>query len=160
MTKGAMLENLQTALAMELGAVLQYQMHAHVAEDWGLDRLAAQMREEMHEELGHADAYIRRIMFLGGDPVLEPVKIPTRAQTIADVFSADLADEEEAIAFYTKSALAAEKSGDLGTRRLFEDTALDEEGHKAWLETQLALLERLGEPAFLAMQISKQKPAE
>lgn len=46
------LKNLQTALGMELTAAHQYQLHAHVLEDWGIDRLAAQMREEMQEELG------------------------------------------------------------------------------------------------------------
>jgi bacterioferritin len=99
-------------------------------------------------------------MFLGGDPALKPAKTPARAQSVADMFSADLADEEDAIKFYTRSAQAAEKAGDLGTRRLFENTALDEEGHKDWLETQLALLERLGEPAYLARQISSDDPAE
>ena len=154
MSNPTIMENLQTALSMELAAVLQYQLHGHVAEDWGLDKLAAKMREEMEEELGHADGYIRRIMFLGGDPVLQSAKTPRRADTIADMIEADLADEQDAIKFYGASARGANEAGDIGTRRLFENTLLDEEGHKAWLETQLALLKRLGEPTFCAMQIS------
>ena len=65
------IENLQTALSMELTAVHQYLLHAHTLEDWGIDKLAARMREEMQEELGHAGAFIDRIMFLGGVPKLE-----------------------------------------------------------------------------------------
>ncbi len=144
------LENLQTALAMELAAMNQYMLHAHVLEDWGLDLLAAKMREEMQEELAHAQNYISRMMFLKGDPQVKPAKTPQRAQTLKDMFEADLADEEAAIDFYTKAAQTAGEVGDIGTRQLFENIVLDEEGHKAWLEQQLDLLQRVGEPTYVA----------
>ena len=144
------LENLQAALSMELAAVNQYMLHAHVLQDWGLDSLAAKMREEMQEELGHAESYIARIMFLKGDPQLKPAKTPQRAQTLKDMFQADLTDEEEAIAFYTASAKAAGDAGDIGSRTLFERTVMEEEGHKEWLETQLDLLQRVGEQQYAA----------
>lgn len=148
------LEHLQTALSMELAAVHQYLLHAHVAEDWGLDRLAAKMREEMHEELDHADEFMRRIMFLEGTPEMKAAKTPQRAQAIADLFEADLRDEQDAIKFYTQAARAAREAEDIGTRDLFENTVIDEEGHMTWLETQLNLIKRLGEPVYLSMQIS------
>ncbi len=147
--------NLQTALSMELAAVHQYMLHSHVLEDWGLDRLAAKMRGEMLEETGHAQDYIRRIMFLKGDPQLKAAKVPQRAQGLADMFEADLRDEEDAIRFYTSAAQAASADGDIGTRVLFERIVLDEEGHKAWLELQLDLLKRMGEPAYVAKHMSK-----
>lgn len=147
-------EHLQTALSMELTAVHQYQLHAHVVEDWGVDKLAAKMREEMHEELGHADAYQRRIMFLNGEPKMEAAKVPVRAQVLEDLFEADLADERDAIRFYSEAADSAGKIGDIGTRKLFEATLMDEEGHMAWLETQLQLLKRMGEPAYIAMYVA------
>lgn len=146
--------NLQTALSMELAAVHQYMLHAHVLEDWGLDRLANKMREEMLEETGHAQDYIRRIMFLKGDPQLKAAKVPQRAQGLADMFEADLRDEEDAIRFYTSAAQAASTDGDIGTRVLFERIVLDEEGHKSWLELQLDLLKRMGEPAYVAKHMS------
>jgi bacterioferritin len=49
MTKN--IENLQTALSMELTAIQQYRLHTHVLDDWGLDRLAERMREEMNSDL-------------------------------------------------------------------------------------------------------------
>lgn len=149
------IDNLQTALSMELAAVNQYLLHALVAEDWGLDKLAAKMREEMQEELGHAEEYARRIVFLKGDPELKAAKVPNRAQALADMFEADLRDEQEAIKFYTEAARTADDAGDIGTRDLFEKTALDEEGHMAWLELQLSLLKRIGEPAYIAMQVGE-----
>lgn len=154
MSNTATIENLQKALQMELSAAHQYQLHAHVLDDWGLDLLAAQMREEMQEELGHSDLFIERLMFLGGRPDLAFAKKPEQADTLAAMFKADLADEEDAIAFYTRAAQQANEVGDIGSRALFEQIALDEEGHKGWLETQLSLLERLGESAFSAKYVS------
>lgn len=68
------IENLQTALSMELAAVQQYMLHGLVLDDWGLGTLAAKMRQEMQEELGHAQQYARRIMFLKGSPDVKAAK--------------------------------------------------------------------------------------
>jgi len=154
MSNTATMQNLQKALQMELTAAHQYQLHAHVLDDWGLDRLAAQMREEMDEELGHTNEFIQRIMFLNGKPDMAFDKKPGQAASLVDMFKADLTDEEDAIAFYTKAAQQANEVGDIGTRTLFEKILLDEEGHKSWLQTQLSLLKRLGEPAFSAKYVS------
>lgn len=148
------LENLQTALSMELTASNQYLLHAHVLDDWGLDILATQMRSEMTEELGHAGLFIERILFLGGDPVLKPQKTPVRAQSLKDMFELDKADEKDAIGFYTKAARQAFEYDDIGTRKLFEQITLDEEGHWSWLDLQLDLLRRMGEPAFISKYMS------
>lgn len=141
---------LNTALQMEMTAAHQYQLHAHVLDDWGLSKLAQTMRKEMAEELGHSDRFIERIMFLKGDPEIAFEKPVHRAQSLTDMFRADLAAEEEAIGFYVRASKAAFEAGDLGTRVLFEEIALDEEGHKAWLEGQLDLIERLGEKTYSA----------
>ena len=131
------LENLNTALAMELSATLQYQLHAHVLSDWGLEPLATQMRTEMEEEIGHSDRFLERILFLRGEPQIAFAKAPKRAASLEDMFKSDLADEEEALKFYVQAARDADAEGDLGSRRLFEEIALEEEGHKGWLEQQL-----------------------
>lgn len=144
------IDNLNTALQMEMSAAHQYQLHAHVLEDWGLNKLAAKMREEMQEELGHSDRFIERVLFLKGDPKIAFEKAPQRAGSLVDMFKADLADEENAIAIYSKAAKAADDVNDIGTRSLFEEIVLDEEGHKAWLELQLELIERIGEKAYSA----------
>lgn len=148
------LKNLQIALTMEIAAVHQYLLHAHVLEGWGLDRLAVKMREEMQEELGHAQLYIDRIMFLKGEPEVKAAKMPLLATSLKTMFNADLKDEQEAIDFYTKAAQAATEDGDIGSRTIFEQIALDEEGHYSWLELQLDLLDRMGEPAFVSKHVS------
>ena len=152
--KSKTLANLQTALSMELTAAHQYQLHASVLDDWGLDRLAAQMRQEMSEEIGHSDAYIERILFLKGQPQLVLEKTPTLAGSLREMFELDLKDEQDAIKFYTSAARTAYESGDIGSRSLFERVVLDEEGHMGWLELQLELLERMGEPAYISKHMS------
>ncbi len=148
------IENLQTALSMELTAVHQYLLHAHTLEDWGIDKLAVKMREELQEELGHAGSFIDRIMFLGGVPKLEPAKTPNKAETLQSLFEADKQEEGNAIAFYTKSAREAFDCDDIGTRALFERIVQDEEGHWEWLDLQLDLLQRMGEPAYMTNYMS------
>ena len=44
--------------------------------------------------------------------------------------------------------------GDIGSRVLFEKIALDEEGHMSWLDLQLSLIARMGEPAYIAKHMS------
>lgn len=154
MSHSTTLENLQKALSMELTAAHQYQLHASVLADWGIDMLSAKMREEMQEELGHSDAYMERIMFLKGQPQLTMANPPQMAVSLEQMFKADLEDEKHAIAFYTQAAQQANAEGDIGTRTLFEKIVLDEEGHMSWLELQLDLLARMGEPAYIAKHMS------
>ena len=154
MTNNKTLENLNKALQMEMAAAHQYQLHAHVLDDWGLSLLAEKMREEQAEELGHSDLFIDRIMFLKGTPEIAFAKSPKRAETLVDMFKADLADEEEAVEFYLSSARHAYEANDVGSRMLFEKIAMDEEGHKAWLELQLDLIERIGDRAYSAKMVS------
>ncbi len=148
------LDNLQKALSMEMTAIHQYLLHAHVLDDWGLDVLAAKMRDEMTEELGHAGRFIDRILFLEGNPEIEAAKPPKRADTLDALFVADLQEEEGAINFYAEAAMAANEDRDVGTRMLFEAILVDEEGHKDWLSQQLGLLKRMGEPTYMVQNMS------
>ena len=156
MSNDQTIQNLQTALEMEMTAGHQYQLHAQVLDDWGLNLLAEKMREEMQEEIGHSDLFMERIIFLGGTPELRFQKQPKRAETLLEMFEMDAADEQEAIEVYTKAAQQAAEVGDIGSRTLFEQIVLDEEGHKSWLDLQAGLLKRLGEAAFSAKWVSMQ----
>ena len=148
------IENLQKALAMELSATHQYLLHAHMLEDWGLETLAGKMREEMHEELGHAGKFIDRILFLDGDPKVTEEKPAKRSDSLKELFEADLADEKEAITFYTRASNEAREDNDIGTLTMFQEIVLDEEGHMDWLKQQLDLVRRIGEPAYIAQHMA------
>lgn len=162
MSRADVLKDLQKSLAMELTAAHQYQLHAGVLADWGLDLLGTKMRGEMQEEIGHADEFMNRIIFLKGEPQMLFDKQPKVAANLQEMFKHDMDDEKNAIEFYTGAARRAAEAGDIGTRMLFEKIAVDEEGHMAWLELQLELIKRIGEPGYIAkhMSIPGAGPAE
>jgi len=154
MNRETTLKNLQTALAMELTAAHQYQLHASLLSAWGMDRLAAKMRREMQEELGHSEDYLTRIMFLKGEPKLVFATPPVVCKSLVQMFESDLAAEKGAIAFYASAARQAADIDDIGTGSIFERIVMDEEAHMGWLELQLDLLKRMGEPAYISKHMS------
>lgn len=148
------LKNLNAALQMEMTAAHQYQLHAHVLDDWGLDKLAVAMRSEFEEELVHSSRFMSRILELGGKPEIAFAATPKVAATLKAMFESDLKDEKEAITFYTQASKAAFEADDLATKALFEEIAIDEVGHRGWLELQLSLLERIGEQRYASKFVS------
>jgi bacterioferritin len=144
---------------MQLTAIQQYLLHTHVLDDWGLDRLAERMREEMGEELGHAGRFIDRILFLEGMPEVEAAKSPVQAHGLESLFRADLGEERGAVQFYMQAAQDAAKDHDIGTSRLFEDIAIEEEGHVDWLTRQMSLFEKMGEPIYMLAQMEDPQAA-
>src|SRR5690554_7373660 len=97
------IERLNEALFLELGAINQYWVHFRLLDDWGFKRLAAKERAESIEEMQHADKLIERIIFLEGHPNLQRVAPLRIGQNIKEVLEADLAGEYEARANYKES---------------------------------------------------------
>lgn len=147
------LENLQTALEMELTGVHKYLLHSHILGDRGLNLMAAWVLSEMQEEMGHSSSFTDRILVLGGEPDVKLAKPPKRADTLKELFVSDR-KEEGAIEFYSAAVKDALETGDVGTRALCERITLDEEGHLEWLDLQLDLLDRMGEPVFISHHMS------
>lgn len=146
------IERLNEALFLELGAVNQYWLHYRLLDDWGLTKLARKEREESIEEMQHADKIIERIIFLGGHPNMQTLGSLRIGQDVKEVLEADLAGELEAIASYAKSKEVCEAEGDYVSKNIFESLLQDEEGHVDFLETQLDLLERVGVQNYQLLQ--------
>ncbi len=138
------IERLNEALFLELGAVNQYWLHYRLLEDWGYTLLAKKEREESIEEMHHADRLVERIIFLEGHPNLQNVAPLRIGQNIREVLEADLKGEYDARDSYRKSRDICHDAGDYVSMKLFEDLLADEEGHIDFLETQLDLLDKLG----------------
>ena len=90
------IERLNEALFLELGAVNQYWLHYRLLEDWGYAKLAKKEREESIEEMHHADKIVERIIFLEGHPTLQKVGPLRIGQNVKEVLEADLAGEYDA----------------------------------------------------------------
>lgn len=158
--KKNVIERLNEALFLELGAVNQYWLHYRLLEDWGFTKLAKKEREESIEEMQHADKIIERIVFLEGHPNLQTVAPLRIGQTVKEVLEADLAGERDAWDSYTKSREICHKEGDYVSMSIFEDLVKDEEGHIDFLETQLELLERIGEEKYGQLNAASADAAE
>jgi len=142
------IERLNEALFLELGAINQYWLHFRLLDDWGYGLLAKKEREESLEEMAHADKIIERIIFLEGHPNLQTVAPLKIGQDVKEVLEADLEGELTAKASYAKSREICQERGDYVSMRIFEELLTDEEGHIDFLETQLELLAKIGEEKY------------
>ncbi len=141
---------LNDLLAGELTAMDQYFVHSRMYDDWGLSKLFERIGHEMEDETGHADAMIKRILFLEGKPNLtkrDPLNI---GATVPEMLQSDL-DLEYSVVKNLKAAIAlCETEQDYETRAMLvqqlEDT---EEDHAYWLEKQLGLIDKIGLQNYL-----------
>ncbi|KQV35791.1 MULTISPECIES: bacterioferritin [unclassified Rhizobium] len=138
------IEQLNEALYLELGAVNQYWLHYRLLDDWGFTLLAKKERAESIEEMQHADKLVSRIIFLEGHPNLQTVAPLRIGQNVKEVLEADLAGEYDARTAYKNSRDICHAAGDYVSMKLFEELLMDEEGHIDFLETQLDLLKSIG----------------
>ncbi|WP_159588736.1 bacterioferritin [Chelativorans xinjiangense] len=154
------IERLNEALFLELGAVNQYWVHYRLLEDWGYTKLAQKERAESIEEMHHADKLVQRIIFLEGHPNLQTIAPLRIGQNVKEVLEADLAGEYDARKSYKESREICNKQGDYISMKLFEELLADEEGHIDFLETQLQLLETIGEAKYGQLNAGSAEEAE
>jgi bacterioferritin len=143
------IEFLNEQLTAELTAINQYFLHARMQENWGYTKLAAHTRAESLDEMRHAEVLTDRILFLEGLPnyqKLFPLRI---GETVPEQFRCDMKIEEEAIDRLRRGIEHMRAAGDVTSAKIFEDILADEEHHIDYLETQLALIEKLGEQLYL-----------
>ena len=138
-------DRLNHLLSGELTAADQYFTHSRMYEDWGLGVLSERIKHESEEELEHADALIKRILFLDGTPDLSARAGLKIGSTVAEMMANDL-ELEISVAGELKDAIQlAEAEKDFVTREILEDMLkTTEEDHMYWLETQLELIEKIG----------------
>jgi bacterioferritin len=135
---------LNKALKNELVAINQYFLHARMFENWGLNELNKKEYEESIDEMKHADALIKRILFLQGLPNLQDLGKLKVGENTEEIMRCDLAVELEAVPLLREAIEYCEQARDYVSRELFEDILAAEEEHIDWLETQLELIEKVG----------------
>ncbi|MGH3680074.1 MAG: bacterioferritin [Natronosporangium sp.] len=143
------IEFLNEQLSAELTAINQYFLHARMQENWGYTKLAAHTRAESLDEMRHAEVLTDRILFLEGLPNYQrlfPLRI---GESVPEQFRCDMQVEQEAIDRLRRGIAYMRSVDDITSARIFEDILADEEQHIDYLETQLALIDTLGEPIYL-----------
>ena len=143
------IQHLNKALYNELIAINQYFLHSRMFGNWGLKELAKHEYEESIDEMKHADRLIERILFLDGLPNLQNLGKLMIGQTPREALECDLKLEYLAVPDLKAGIVDCERLGDYVSRELLEDILESEEEHIDWLETQLGLIERVGEQNYL-----------
>lgn len=137
-------ECLKQLLRGELAARDQYFLHSRRYEDQGLQALYERIGHEMEEETEHADAILRRILFLEGDPDMRPLPFEP-GKTVVEMLERDLAVEYEVRANLAAAMKLCEQHQDYVSRDMLLKQLRDtEEDHAWWLEQQLGLIKRIG----------------
>lgn len=149
------IEFLNKALYNELTAINQYFLHAKMLKNWGLKELAEHEYHESIDEMKHADRLAERILFLDGLPNFQALGRLKIGENPGELLRCDLALELEALPVLKEAIVHCEGVGDFVSRKLFADILDSEEEHIDWIETQLSLIERIGEPNYLAQQLDK-----
>ncbi len=138
------IKHLNKALANELIAINQYFLHSRMYKDWGLKKLAEKEYEESIDEMKHADALIKRILFLEGLANLQNLGKLLIGEHTREMLECDLKLEMRACPDLREGIAYCESVGDYVSRDLLAGILDNEEEHVDWLETQLALIDRVG----------------
>lgn len=147
---------LNEILSAELTAISQYFVHSEMCADWGYDSLHKKIRKDSMDEMKHAEALIERILYLKGLPKVQKIGNVKVGKTVPKQFESDAALETEAIIRLNKAIALCRNNDDNGTRLLLEEILEAEEEHLSWIETQLDLIDKLGEANYLAQQLREE----
>ena len=147
------IEFLNKALYNELTAINQYFLHAKMLKNWGLTELAEHEYKESIDEMKHADWLAERILFLEGLPNFQALGKLRIGETPRELLECDLALEMDGIPLLREAIAYADSIGDYVSRQLLVKILDSEEEHVDWLETQLDLIGRIGEPNYLLSKL-------
>jgi bacterioferritin len=149
------LKLLNEQLTSELTAINQYFLHSKMQDSWGFTEIAKHTRAESMEEMVHAERITDRILLLDGLPNYQRLGSLRIGQTLREQFESDLAIEHEVVARLKPGIALCRDKQDTTTAILFEEILADEEQHIDYLETQLQLMDKLGEALYCAQCVSR-----
>ena len=147
------IEFLNKQLKHELTAINQYFLHQRMLKHWGFGRLAKHEYDESIEEMKHADRLMERILVLDGLPNLQDLGKLLVGENAVEILRCDLKAEQGAQRTLKDAIAHCEGVRDYVSREVLQLILHDTEEHIDWLETQLELVDKVGEPNWLQSQI-------
>lgn len=144
------IEFLNEMLSYELTLINQYWLDYRMLDNWGLPGLAQVFRARALEEMEDADHYIERILFLDGHPNVQRLNTVQVGEDPREQLQLARDAERSAVERLNAGIALCVEVGDNGTRELLAEAVREEEEHLDYFQTQLEVLERVGEQNYLA----------
>jgi bacterioferritin len=144
---------LNSALSLELTAIVQYMTQSEMYQNWGYKRLGERTKARAMEEMKHAEGLIERIIFLDSIPTVDVGLKPQLGKKVQQQLEIDLKDELDAARQYNQAVKVCVEAKDDGSRALFERLIKDEERHVDFLEAQLHSIKEMGIANYLSQQL-------
>lgn len=135
---------LNAVLAKELIAINQRFLHARMANDWGLAGLGERQYKMSIKAMKQADKLVERVLFLEGLPNLQDLGKLRIGENVEEVLDCDLALMSDSLRTLRTAIAKCEEESDYVSRALLEEILEDEEEYLDWLETQKALIPKVG----------------
>jgi len=132
------------ALSLELSAVQLYSTQARLLLVWGLAEASKRMSEEAHEELGHAERIISRMLALSVVPNASQLRPVQLGRNLHELLSYNLSFENELVQLYTQATNHCVRIGDQDNRVFFETLLNEEKSHVQALSQWLKQFEQPG----------------
>jgi bacterioferritin len=145
-------EALNELLTDELTAISQYMVHSEMCENWGYNKLHAEIRSQAMDEMHHAEWLIERILFFEGIPSVSKLNKIKIGRTVSEMIDNDNSDEIGAVRSYNEAIKLARSAEDQGTVDLLSKILAMEEGHADWAEMQSAQIGQMGLENYLSNQ--------
>jgi len=145
------IEHLNIQLTNEPTAINQYFLHARTLQHWGVTKLGNQEYDESIDEMKHADALIKRILFLDGLPNVQRLNPIQVGEDVEQILTADMALEEKALGDLRAGIAYCESVRDFVSRDLLVGILESEEEHVDFLDRQFDLIKRIGIERYILL---------
>ena len=138
MSSERVVDLLRTAYADEIETVMNYQTNAIVLDGVRAEEIKESLKQDVQEELGHAEQLGQRLKQLDARPPgsaaftarQDSLQPPTDSTDVLAVIEGVLDAEEDAIATYRELVDVADAAGDPVTEDLAVMLLSDEEAHR------------------------------